>query len=102
MSGASLPVPLGDLPGYVRDDICVVLDSSAEHNWVKLIEKIPDHGTYRDLLELRSLADRVSFSVMLLGSYLFKCFTCIPEIIWFIWSICCHVQLILLHCGVKK
>ena len=70
MSGASLPVPLGDLPGYVRDDICVVLDSSAEHNWVKLIEKIPDHGTYRDLLELRSLADRVSFSVMLLAIYL--------------------------------
>lgn len=56
----SLPVPLNDLPAYLRDEICGILDSSTEHNWVKLLENIPDEFSYKDLLLLKNLSYRVS------------------------------------------
>ena len=48
-----------DLPGYVLNDVCGVLDSSAQHNWKKLLEHLPDY-THKDVMELCNLAQQVS------------------------------------------
>ena len=47
-----------DLPGYVVTDLCTVLDSSAEHNWRKLVEQVPDY-THLDVMELHNIAQQV-------------------------------------------
>lgn len=50
-----------DLPDQVLNDLCTVLDSSAEHNWRRLVEHIPDY-THMDVMELRNIAQQVAGS----------------------------------------
>ena len=50
-----------DLPDHVLHNICTVLDSSAQHNWQRLVEYVPDY-THTDVMELQNVAQQVRCS----------------------------------------
>ena len=48
-----------DVPGSVMTDLCAILDSTAQHNWRRLVEHVPDY-THKDVMELLNLAQQVA------------------------------------------
>ena len=60
------PAALLDLPGEVIDEICTILDSSTEHNWMKLVGYVPNY-THGDIIQLRNLAQQVNNYLKLNG-----------------------------------
>ena len=47
-----------DINAGVVDELCRVLDSTAQHNWMKLVEHLTDY-THMDIVQLRNLAQQV-------------------------------------------
>ena len=70
------PPSIGELPGSVADEICLILDSSTDHNWINLLEHVPEY-THMDMIELRNLAQ-------LVGKIVSSCHAsvCIPLVLY--------------------